>query len=155
MTTFTIRAWWMAVAFLACAGSAAARNSLYERLGSEAGVSAISDRLIDLVAADPLTGPSFADTRLRRIKGLLAEQICELSDGPCHYSGDSMKRSHAGLHISQAMFYRMVALLRVVLHERHVDQRSTNELLRLLAPIKRDVVEHAPAAHPVLAPAAQ
>lgn len=145
----------MAVALLTCAGSAAAGNSLYERLGGEPGVSAISNRLIDLVAADPLTGPSFADTRLSRIKALLAEQICELSGGPCRYSGDSMKRSHAGLHISQAMFYRMVETLRVVLHERHVDQRSTNELLRLLAPMKRDVVEHAPAARPALAPAAQ
>jgi hypothetical protein len=45
-----------------------------------------------------------------------------------------------------------VEILRTVLHERGVDLRSTNQLLRLLAPMKRDVVER-PAAKP-LPPAA-
>ncbi len=43
----------------------------------------------------------------------------------------------------------MVADLRVVLKERHVSQGATNELLRLLAPMKRDVVEAVPARRPV------
>jgi hemoglobin len=72
---------------------------------------------------------------------LLAEQICDLSGGPCHYSGDSMKEVHAGHHITEAQFYRVVATLRVILKERGVDQRSTNQLLKRLAPTKRDVVE--------------
>jgi hemoglobin len=49
---------------------------------------------------------------------------------------------HAGHHITEVMFYRMVDTLRDILKERHVDLRSTNQLLRLLAPMKRDVVEH-------------
>jgi hemoglobin len=53
-----------------------------------------------------------------------------------------MKEVHAGHHISEAQFYGMVATLRDILRERGVDQRSTNQLLRLLAPMKRDVVEH-------------
>jgi hypothetical protein len=52
-----------------------------------------------------------------------------------------MKQVHEGLHISQAQFYRVVDTLRSVLKERGVDQRSTNQLLRLLAPTKRDIVE--------------
>jgi hemoglobin len=87
-------------------------------------------------------GPSFKDSKLSRIKTLLAEQICDLSGGPCHYSGDPMKEVHAGHHITEAMFYRMVDTLRDILRERQVDIRSTNQLLRLLAPMKRDVVEH-------------
>ncbi len=123
------------------AGAAEAAPSLYVRLGADAGVSAIAATLIDRVAADPVTAASFEDVKLDRVKRLLTEQLCELSGGPCHYSGDSMKESHAGLHISEAMFYRMVETLRDILRERHVDQRSTNELLRLLAPMKRDVVK--------------
>jgi hypothetical protein len=42
----------------------------------------------------------------------------------------------------------MVADLREVLKERHVSQGATNELLRLLAPMKRDVVEPAHASTP-------
>jgi hemoglobin len=123
-----------------------APTRLYDRLGREAGVAAIADTLIDRVSADPTLGRSFKDSNLGRIKKLLAEQICDLSGGPCHYSGDSMKEVHAGHHISEAEFYGMVASLRDVLKERHVAQGATNELLRLLAPMKRDVVEPARAA---------
>jgi hemoglobin len=121
---------------------------LYDRLGGEAGVAAIADTLIDRVSADPTLGRSFKDSNLGRIKKLLAEQICDLAGGPCHYSGDSMKEVHAGHHISEAEFYGMVASLREVLKERHVAQGATNDLLRLLAPMKRDVVEPARAAAP-------
>jgi hemoglobin len=119
----------------------ASTATLYERLGGESGVAAISATLIDRVAADPRLGRSFKDTNLGRIKQLLAEQLCDLSGGPCHYTGDSMKEVHAGHHISQAEFYGMVDTLRTILKERRVGIAATNRLLRLLAPMKRDVVE--------------
>jgi hemoglobin len=134
----------LAVSILLLAGGAAsAHASLYDRLGGADGVAAISDALIDRVASDPVMGRSFKDSKLDRIKRLLAEQICDLSGGPCHYSGDSMKEVHAGHHISEADFYGMVAALREILKQRHVSQEATNELLRQLAPMKRDVVEPA------------
>jgi hemoglobin len=126
--------------FLGAVG-AHAKSSLYDRLGGESGVAAIADSLIDRVASDPKLGQSFKDTNLKHIKTMLAEQICDLSGGPCRYSGDSMKESHAGHHISEAEFYGMVADLRDILRERRVSIGATNELLRLLAPMKRDVVE--------------
>jgi len=139
----------MAVSMLLLAGMAqGAPASLYDRLGGADGVAAISSALIDRVSSDPVLGRSFKDSKLDRIKRLLAEQICELSGGPCHYSGDSMKEVHAGHHISQADFYGMVAALRDILKQRHVSQGATNELLRLLAPMKRDVVEPAQASAP-------
>jgi hypothetical protein len=57
-----------------------------------------------------------------------------------------MRQVHAGHHISEAEFYRMVDTLRAILKERHVSVSATNALLRLLAPMKRDVVEPAVAA---------
>ena len=118
-----------------------ASATLYDRLGGEAGVAAIAGQLIDRVVADPDLGRSFKDSNIDRVKRLLAEQICDLSGGPCKYSGDSMHEVHAGHHISEAEFYGMVNDLRIILKSRHVDQRAANELLRLLAPMKRDVVE--------------
>jgi hemoglobin len=143
MIAVRFRAWMMTMVCFAGTCAANVSDTLYARLGGEPGVAAISNRLIDRVAADPITGPSFKDSKLSRIKQLLAEQICDLSGGPCRYSGDSMKEVHAGHHITQAQFYRMVEVLRDVLNEQHVDLRSTNQLLRLLAPMKRDVVEAA------------
>ena len=142
MTAISLRAGLVLMVCCAVSAAAMARGTLYERLGGATGVAAISTTLIDRVAADPLTGPNFKGSKLERIKRLLAEQICVLADGPCHYSGDPMKDVHAGHHISEAMFYVMVDKLRAILHERHVDLRSRNELLGLLAPMKQDVVEH-------------
>jgi hemoglobin len=132
----------LATSLLLLAASVAdAQARLYERLGGRIGVAAIADTLIDRVTADPRLARSFKDSNLGRIKQLLAEQICDLSGGPCRYSGDSMKEVHAGHQISEAEFFGMVADLRDVLRERHVSQGAANELLRLLAPMKRDVVE--------------
>ncbi len=116
-------------------------GSLYERLGGEKGVAGICATLIDRVSADPVLGRSFKDTKLDRIKKQLTLQICDLTGGPCHYDGDSMREVHAGHHITQAEYYGLVDVLRGILRERHVDLRSRNELLRILAPMKRDVVE--------------
>jgi hemoglobin len=120
--------------------TAAAATTLYERLGGAPGVHAIADTLIDRAAADPVMGRSFADVNLGRVKRLLAEQICELSGGPCHYTGSPMREAHAGLHISQAEFYDLVATLQHVLEERRVPLGARNQLLGLLAPMKRDVL---------------
>jgi hypothetical protein len=54
-----------------------------------------------------------------------------------------MKEVHAGQHISEAEFYDMVAVLRDVLKQQHVSQGASNELVGLLAPMKRDIVESA------------
>jgi len=141
MTSGKVRTWALTLAWVAGTSPGWAADTLYVRLGGEAGVAAISTALIERAAADPVTGPSFKGSKLDRIERLLAEQICDLSAGPCHYSGDPMKEVHAGHHITQAQFYRVVEMLRAILKERGVDQGSTNELLRLLAPMKRDVVE--------------
>jgi hemoglobin len=145
MTAVTFRVLALSLAAFVSLPAGGARASLYERLGSQDGVANIANTLIDRVAADPKLGRSFKGSNLRRIKSMLAEQICDLSGGPCHYSGDTMKESHAGQHISEAEFYNMVAVLRDVLKQQHVSQGASNELVGLLAPMKRDIVESAQA----------
>lgn len=115
--------------------------SLYERMGGTPTVTEVVNELIDQAATDPRTRRSFADSDLPRIKRLLVEQICALSGGGCVYTGDSMHEVHAGLGITQAELYRLVQDLRDALIRHGVGLRERNELLRLLAPMKRDVVE--------------
>jgi hemoglobin len=141
-----LASWFLLLVGMATGVAAGAEARLYDRLGGQIGVAAIADTLINRVTANPELGRSFKDSNLERIKRLLAEQICDLSGGPCRYSGDPMNQVHAGLHISEAEFFGMVADLREVLKQRRVSQAASNELLRLLAPMKRDVVEPAHAA---------
>src|SRR4051794_7232817 len=60
-------------------------GSLYARLGGTAKVTAIVDETIDKVAANPRMNQSFDKVDLKRVKDLLAEQICSLTGGGCTY----------------------------------------------------------------------
>jgi hemoglobin len=142
MTRATFR-WFSALCGLAFAlhSPSAAAASLYERLGGAPAIHAIATTLIDRVSSDPRLGRSFKGAKLSHIKEKLDEQLCELTGGPCRYTGDPMRETHAGQHITEAEFYGMVDTLRTILRERHTRLRETNELLRLLAPMKRDIVE--------------
>ena len=119
----------------------AAAASLYERLGGQPTVAAIAADVIDDAASDPKLKRSFAKVDLARVKKLLAEQICQVTGGGCQYTGDSMHDVHAGLGITEAEFYGLVEVLRTSMRRHGVGLRERNELLRILAPMKRDVVE--------------
>ena len=124
----------------ACAAPPAASPTLYERLGGEKVVRFIADDVIDKSANDPRTARSFKDVKLARVKDKLFEQICELSGGPCKYTGDPMDKVHKGLRNTDAEMNLLVQFLRDTLDKAGVGQREKNELLRLLAPYKRDIV---------------
>jgi hemoglobin len=123
--------------------------SLYARLGGPTVVAAFVGETIDRTVADPKLRRSFQGSNLRRIKRLFAQQICALAHGGCVYSGDSMRAVHANHHITEAEFYGVVRILRSSMRAHGVALRERNELLALLAPIKRDVVEPFVPASPV------
>jgi hemoglobin len=122
-------------------GPHAAPGSLYERLGGAAKVTAVVDETIDKVAADPRMNQSFDKVNIKRVKALLVEQICALSGGGCTYTGDSTKDVHAGHKIRNAEFYGLVEVLRDSMRNHDIPLSARNELLEILAPMKRDVVE--------------
>jgi hemoglobin len=125
----------------ACRAQAPQSRTLYARMGGAANVTAIVDEVINDAATDPHMKRSFADVDIERVKKLLVEQICELAGGGCRYSGDSMRDVHGGLGITQAEFYDLVQVLRDSMVRHGIRLRERNELLVLLAPMKRDIVE--------------
>ena len=102
---------------------------------------AIVSDLIDRAAQDRRTRRSFEKVNLGRLKRLLAIQLCALTGGGCLYEGDNMRDAHGGLGITEAEFFDMVDELRSCLRAHAVPLRERNELLVLLAPMKRDIVE--------------
>lgn len=117
-----------------------ADTSLYDRLGGNQVIARVVDETIDRTAADPRTGRSFDKVNLKNVKQKVVEQICSLTGGPCKYTGDPMKESHRGLEIREAEFYGMVEHLREALDRAGVEAGAKNELLKILAPMKRDIV---------------
>jgi hemoglobin len=128
------------VAQTAAPAAGAQAASLYARMGGAPVVAAVVADTIDGVVADPRLNQSFQGTNLRRVKQKLAEQLCQLAGGGCTYTGDSMRQVHAGHRIGEAEFYGLVEQLQRALRRHGVALRERNELLALLAPMKRDVV---------------
>ena len=122
----------------ACA--AGPQASLYERLGGQPVVTAVATRTLDRAAHDPRTQRSFDGIKLATVQASLAQQLCAISGGGCHYEGETMARAHHDLHIQPSEFDALVDMLREELDAAHVDAGAKNELLKLLAPMKRDIV---------------
>lgn len=124
----------------ACSQTPAAKVELYQQLGAQAGLEQLVDGLLLEIEQDQQIVHHFKDTDIARFRGLLIEQLCELSGGPCQYSGASMQESHTGFQITQADFDNLVRHLMKVMQQQNIDIKAQNELLALLAPMYKDVV---------------
>lgn len=132
---FSIGGW----AISGCAPRSPA-DELYQQLGAKAGVEQIVDGLLIEIEQDPQIVQHFRDTDIARFRMLLIEQLCELSGGPCKYSGASMAESHTGFQISQADFDNLVVHLMKVMTAQQIPLAAQNRLLAMLAPMYGDVV---------------
>lgn len=126
-----------------CAGvdTAPPGKSLYDRLGGKTAISAVVDQFVANVAADPRINGRFATTDIPRLKGHLVDQICAATGGPCVYTGRDMKTTHAGMKITNADFGALVEDLVTALDRLKVPAKEKGELLGLLGPMKKDIVE--------------
>jgi hemoglobin len=115
-------------------------TSLYQRLGGESGVEKIVDGVLSGIEHDPGIVHHFEDTDIPRFRRLLIEQFCELSGGPCKYTGASMQESHTGFQITQAHFDALVNHLITAMQQQKVSIEAQNEFLAMLAPMYKDVV---------------
>ena len=117
------------------------QGSLYERLGGKAAITAVVDDFVARVAADSRINARFANTNIPRLKMNLVDQICAASGGPCTYKGRDMKTTHAGMRITNADFDALVGDLVAALNKFKVPEREKSELLSVLGPMRKDIVE--------------
>ena len=117
------------------------QRTLYERLGARAAITAVVNDFVGNVARDKRINGFFAKTDIPRLKRLLVQQICAGSGGPCQYEGRSMREAHRGLNIRNQDFDALVQDLVMSLNKFGVKQREQRELLALLGPMRKDVVQ--------------
>ena len=115
--------------------------TLYQRLGEKPAITAVVDDFVGRVAADNRINGKFATTNIPRLKKNLVDQICAASGGPCTYTGRDMKSTHAGMGITNAEFDALVGDLVAALNKFKVGEREKNELLSVLGPMRKDIVE--------------
>ena len=131
--------WIFIFALLISGCSQQSAPSLYQQLGAEAGIEAIVEGLLYEIEHDKRIVHHFADTDIARFRRLLAEQLCQLSGGPCVYTGGTMQESHTGFNISLADYDALVEGLISVMKRQNISIAAQNQLLALLAPMYKDV----------------
>jgi len=124
----------------ACAHTPA-EKSLFDRIGGIPVLTVVVSETIDQTSSDPKIKRSFEGVKLAKLKESVVNQLCRLTGGGCEYDGETMKNAHADLKITTAEFELFVQAFRDALN-RHVATREKNELLKILAPMKRDIVSH-------------
>jgi hemoglobin len=118
-----------------------AQKPLYDRLGGKEAITAVVGDFVSRMAADSRINHFFSNTDIVHLKKMLVDQICQASGGPCQYTGKQMKPAHAGLGISEADFNALVEDLVATLDKFKVGVQEKNELLSVLGPMKKDIVE--------------
>jgi hemoglobin len=127
--------------FAAIAPATAQDASLYQRLGGYKAIVAVVDDFVGNVAADRRINRFFANANIPRLKQNLVDQICAAAGGNCIYSGRDMKSAHAGMGIRSRDFNALVGDLTKTLRKFKVPAKEQGQLLAVLGPMKKDIVE--------------
>lgn len=119
--------------------SVQADSSTFEDFGGKPGLVRIMDDLMINLIDDPRTRDFFNNEKQDFIKAMLVEQMCELLDGGCTYTGRDMQTAHAHLSINRAEFNALVESFQLAMDKHGVPFASQNKLLAKLAPMHRDI----------------
>ena len=116
-------------------------TTLYEDLGGNAGVAAVVDQFLWNLADDERVNEYFVETNLMRFREKLIEYICQVSEGPCTYTGDDMSRTHANMGVTASAFNVTVESLILAMESQKIPTGVQNRLLKALAVSYGEVVE--------------
>ncbi|MDP2619086.1 MAG: group 1 truncated hemoglobin [Hyphomicrobiales bacterium] len=136
----------LAVSAATLGSGARADSSLYERLGGLTGITVVVDDFIDrLLVNETLNqNPAIAAGREHSpapyLKFQVSQLVCEVTGGPCKYTGLSMKESHAHLNISEAEWGVMAADFKKSLDKFEVPAAEQDALFEIVGSTKPDIV---------------
>lgn len=115
-------------------------DNLYQQLGGRQGLDTLVYDLLVGIAQDERIAHRFRDVNISRFKEGLETYLCDISGGPCDYTGDSMAVIHAGYGFTDVEFNALVENLVTAMENNHLPVATRNRLLALLAPSYGDIV---------------
>lgn len=116
------------------------KSSLYHQLGEYEGISQLMESFILEIAEDDRIIHHFENIDIERFHKMLTEHICELSAGPCEYTGKPMPEVHLGMNITRAEFNALVEDLIQAMESEQIPVSAQNRLLAILAAMHKEVI---------------
>jgi hemoglobin len=115
-------------------------DALFQQLGGTPGLARLMDDFVERLFIDPRLAGFFKGVNKAHLKAQLADQLCEVSGGPCQLKGPDMKTAHSAMDIGKADFNALVEVLQDAMNARGIPFSAQNRLLAQLAPMHRDII---------------
>lgn len=123
------------------------KKPLWDRLGGETAVRAVVGDFLVALASDPKVNVTrdgkypLNAAGVKKLEQLLVEQVSSATGGPLKYTGRDMKKTHAGMKITEDEFNAAAGHLIAVLKKYRVPDAERDELVAIIASTKADIVE--------------
>lgn len=138
MSRFTVLA-----AALVLAGCQALQGTpeptLYQQLGERQGIARIVEDLLYRIVEDDRINHQFKGMNVAQFHRNLTDQLCELSGGPCTYTGREMRELHADMAITDTQFNALAENLILAMEENNVPTGAQNRMIKRLVPLYPDI----------------
>jgi len=115
--------------------------SIYAAIGGASAVSAAVGDFYRRVLADPELAGYFTGVDVDRVKTHQRMFIAAALGGPAAYRGRPIREAHAGLHIGDADFDRVVSHLVATLTSLGISGRIIDMVADVLGPLREQIVE--------------
>jgi hemoglobin len=100
----------------------------------------IADAFINDIS---INNPSYSfieGNSAERFREEFINHICIASNGPCEYTSNSIQGIPVYMEINEAVFHHNVEVLINAMSTVGVDHRLQNQLLKRLAPMRKDII---------------
>lgn len=113
--------------------------TLYQQLGERTGIAEIVEDLLFLIVDDERINHQFKGIDVASFHRNLTDHLCQLSGGPCTYTGRGMRDVHADMAITDTQFNALAEDLILAMEANDVPTGAQNRLLKRLIPLYPEV----------------
>ena len=130
----------MAMVLVGCQSmSGQADASLYQQLGEREGIADVVEDLLYLIVEDDRINQQFKGMDVAQFHHNLTDQLCELSGGPCSYTGREMRELHSDMAITDTQFNALAENLILAMEQNDIPTGAQNRLIKRLLPLYPDI----------------
>ncbi len=118
-------------------------KSLYERLGGEAGVSQLVDRIVDLHLRNDLIKTRWSkldEAQLAHARTMAKQFFTVGSGGPGEYTGKSMPEAHKGMNIAADEYLAVIDDMVQAMAELDYPQSVRDEVVGIAYSLKGEIM---------------
>ena len=109
-----------------------ADDALYQDLGERAGIADLVEDLMYRIVEDERIAFQFKGIDVVQFHTNLTDQICEISGGPCTYTGRPMAEAHADMNVTETQFNALAEQLVLAMEANGISTSAQNRLLKRL-----------------------